>query len=952
MRSIKAKLAILVSTAVLGAVAVGSLAAAWRDADRRLTTKRDELNAMATVLATAVSEPLARADRAAVSRAMTSISRLNEIKYVRVTDAEKRVVVEFGMGIVVAERHAVIEASPALSPLTTLYLGTYPVGTEIVSGGKIIGRLVLIADISPLKRALLDSILSSLSVGLIIALIGIAAAMRLQRRIVDPITSLTSAMRTVGAEKKFDAVSVKAGNDEIGDLVTSFNGMLREIRVRDAALAAHRDSLEATVAMRTAELEKAKTEAEEANAAKSDFLATMSHEIRTPMNGMLVMAELISVSGLPPRLQRYASVLVNSGKSLLAIINDILDFSKIEAGKLTLEAVPMRPASLVDDILQLFNERAASKGLDLAAYIAADVPAVVAADPVRCNQILSNLVSNALKFTSSGGILVSVASRPSAESGRATLELSVKDTGIGIAADKVDTIFEAFSQADQSTTRKFGGTGIGLTICQRLARAMGGNIAVTSREGEGATFTVTIDVGVVEVCPLPAPHPGKRNGQIVIARAPSGPTVQALTDYARDYRWDVVAIPAEALSHATLAAARVIFADAADIPVLSRRMPDAFASDRQKVIAVFTGFGEGQKTARGMDCDLVLELPLAHREIVSAFDALALPRSAIAATRQHEDQTTASAKTAETQSFTGCRALVADDSAVNRELLSEALGRLGLDVTCVEDGERAIAAIKQSRFDIVFMDGSMPVMDGFSATRAIRDGERADARDPLPIIAVTAHIIGEKAGEWQRAGMNGCITKPFTLATLEACLVQHARHPMPASTRPAARLPAPHAVTSPEAKREAVTQVSAIPAIEAASPEHDWSEVPLIDEEAIHAMRDMQQPGDDFARRMVGLYDLHAPRALDEIEKLDLATVTDDALAKAAHALKSLSLSIGALRVAAVCEALEHEAMQGERMNAPAHVAALNRLLPPTLSALYAASAPRPEAIEASAASA
>ena len=300
-------------------------------------------------------------------------------------------------------------------------------------------------------------------------------------------------MADVRESQDFTTHVERQSDDETGTMVDAFNDMLVNIRERDERLSEHRAQLETKVEERTKDLRVAKEDAESANAAKSEFLATMSHEIRTPMNGMLVMAELISGAELAPRQQRYAEVIVKSGQSLLSIINDILDFSKIESGSMDIEQIPLDPATVIDDVLNLFWERASSKGLDLAGYVEADVPMVIQGDPVRLNQVLSNLVNNALKFTEKGHVCVIARKLPEpGPDGAMMVEFAVQDSGIGIPEDKIDTIFSAFSQADQSTTRKYGGTGLGLAICKRLAHAMGGQIGASSTPGEGSVFAFTV----------------------------------------------------------------------------------------------------------------------------------------------------------------------------------------------------------------------------------------------------------------------------------------------------------------------------------------------------------------------------------------------------------------------------------------------------------------------------
>ena len=346
------------------------------------------------------------------------------------------------------------------------------------------------------------------SVGAAAAALGLALAitLRMQRIITRPLTGLVGAMQRVAASHDYALSAPHSEISELKILIEGFNGMLAEIRERDRQIARSYAELEGQVQDRTRDLRAAKEAAEasrvmadEANAQKSSFLATMSHEIRTPMNGMLVMAELLARSQLPATAQRYADVIWRSGRSLLAIINDILDFSKIEAGRLEIERAPLDVAETVGTVLDLFGERARAKDLDLAARIDVNAPRSIVGDVVRLTQIISNLVNNALKFTERGGVLVTV--EPGAEPG--SIRFAVQDTGVGIAADKLQTIFAAFSQADMSTTRRFGGTGLGLAISQRLAHAMATEILVASEPGSGSVFSFTL-LDCAEAC---APWP-------------------------------------------------------------------------------------------------------------------------------------------------------------------------------------------------------------------------------------------------------------------------------------------------------------------------------------------------------------------------------------------------------------------------------------------------------------
>ncbi len=773
MRSIRTKLAIIIIVSVACSVLVASLSSAWYEARRHLESKREEIGSIAIVLAATVAVPLSNSDRTGVARALGAIGRMKGLSFVRVSNRQGLTVHEWGLGVVVARSAARLGEDGGDGLIKALFLGSYTADAPIVLGGEQIGTLTLIADLSEMRGEIIHSLMLALFTGLLATLVGLALGGGLQRRIVGPVKALQSAMEEVRRSKDFSAKVERTSSDEIGALVDAFNAMLAEIRSRDAELDRHRQNLQRKVEERTAELAQAMRAAEQANAAKSDFLATMSHEIRTPLNGMLVTAELLASSGLPMRMSRHADAMVRSGQHLLTIINDILDLSKIEAGRIELEAVPVSPGAVIEDVLRLFSDRARAKGLDLSGRVAAGVPSCIASDPVRLAQVLSNLVSNALKFTERGKVTVS-ARTLGVKNGREVIELAVADTGAGIAPDKVNTIFEAFSQADQSTTRKFGGTGIGLTICRKIVELMGGSIDVLSVVGRGSTFIVTIPVDVLDASLLPESE-------------------------------DAVAAPALA-ANAGLAGARV---------------------------------------------------------------------------------------------------LAADDSEVNREVLVEALARLGIEVVAVSDGRAAVAALEQDSFDLVFMDGSMPEMDGFEATRAIRARERDTGRRRVPIVAMTAHVVGGKANAWQDAGMDDCVTKPYTLATLRSCLERWL------SGRDTSR--------SGGGAEE--------------RPANADDGVRLLDPAVLSDIREMQRPGDDLAARVIALYREHAPRALATLGER-ITSGEAKPIADAAHALKSLSRNIGAVRVAELCAQLERAARGGETRDAARLQGAIAGALTDTLAAL------------------
>jgi EAL domain-containing protein (putative c-di-GMP-specific phosphodiesterase class I)/signal transduction histidine kinase/CheY-like chemotaxis protein len=904
-RSIHAKLTLLVLASVGIAVTLVTGVMAWRDGERETDLAMDRLASVAKVTASMSEEATAAGDRQRAYGALRSIAMMPDVAYARIERPDGSVLAETGAAVRLT-RDLNANADARTSFLSVLSSHTARVTAPIAYAQHDVGRVVLLGKLGDGASRLTLSLLLSLAAGLTAALAGLAVARRLQRRIAGPVVALTEAMQAVRDSHDYARTADIEADDEVGDLVAGFNDMLGEIRTRDQALADHMAGLERTVAERTADLSVAKEAAEDASRAKSDFLATMSHEIRTPMNGVMVMAEMLAAGELPPKQRRFAEVIAKSGASLIAIINDILDFSKIEAGKLELESLPTDPSEVVEDVLALFWERARSKGLDMAAFIDPEVPALIEADPTRLRQVIGNLVNNAIKFTESGAVTVQ------AQVKGETLRIAVRDTGVGIPKDKIATLFEAFTQADQSTTRRFGGTGLGLAICRRLVDAMGGRLHVTSEEGKGSVFAFDIPLNPA----APAPAWPRLEGDLADVRLAGPASRSALTRY----------LQASGMSLAPEAVD--------DTPALVIAEPQALTgAARPKAPVVCLGeYGDSAPAAlksAGL-VDLVLIQPLRRRELAAALAQLAARApigEALAVSARAED--------AALPSFAGRHVLVADDSAVNREVAMEALSRLDVTVTAVADGRAAVEAAQVGGFDLVLMDGSMPELDGYEAAAEIRKAEAQSGAERIPILALTAHVVGAPADAWRTAGMDGVLTKPFTLAHLAASLGQFLT---PAAAAPA---PAPAA-----AKADPAKALTATVAPGAASD--------LLDPQVTGELARLAAAGkSDFVERVRKLYRDNAPAAVKAV--IEASTSRDyEAVARAAHALKSMSLNMGARLVAETAARLEAQARDLKVVNVDQAQILHRQLLatldvlegyPPALAAISENVAPDEEAL-------